>query len=59
MELGDNEILKTNPTTYKIKDESGDIIAGSFYDNVLQRTSQKNGVYFVEKVLKKCLMHNH
>ena len=46
------EVLNTNPTTYKIKDESNEIIKGSFYTEELQKTSQKEQVYLVEKILQ-------
>jgi hypothetical protein len=44
------EILKTRPTTYKIKDESNEIIKGSFYPEELQKT-KTDGIYLVEKLL--------
>ena len=45
------EVLKTRPTTYKIKDESGEIIKGSFYQEELQKTKTDN-IYLVEKLLQ-------
>ena len=36
----------------KIKDESNEIIKGSFYTEELQKTSQKEQVYLVEKILQ-------
>lgn len=47
-----SEVLDTKPTTYKIKDELNEVIKGSFYDNELQKTKQKENVYLVEKILK-------
>ena len=46
------EVLNTNPITYKIKDERGDIIKGSFYEEEVQKTNQKENIYLVEDVLK-------
>ena len=45
------EVLKTRPTTYKLIDESGEIIKGSFYPEELQKT-KTDGVYLVEKLLE-------
>ena len=47
-----SEVQKTKPTTYKIKDERGEEIVGSFYDAELQKSNQSEGVYLVEKILK-------
>lgn len=33
-----NQILQTNPTTYKIKDSNNEIIDGSFYNLELQKS---------------------
>lgn len=35
------EIRKTKPTTYKVKDQKGEVLEGSFYDAELQKTSLK------------------
>ena len=45
------EAKDTNPFTYILKDTQGEIIAGSFYTEELQHTSQE--VYRIEKVLRK------
>ena len=45
------KINNTNPVTYKLKDYNGEIIEGSFYEQELQKTKQKE-VYLIEKVLK-------
>jgi len=44
-------VQKTNPVTYKIKDSLGELIQGSFYNEELQKTNQE--VYRVEKVIRK------
>ena len=46
-----DDVLKTTPVTYKIKDSLNEIITGSFYEQELQKTNQE--VYRVEKVLRK------
>ena len=46
-----DEVLKTTPVTYRIKDSLNKIITGSFYEQELQKTNQE--VYRVEKVLRK------
>jgi len=45
------EVKYTNPYTYILKDTKGEIIAGSFYTEELQKTDQE--VYRIEKVLRK------
>ena len=45
------EIKNTSPTTYRLKDFSGTILDGSFYNEELQKTSQR--VYRIEKVIRK------
>jgi hypothetical protein len=47
-----SEVLKTKPTTYKVKDERNNELLGSFYDNELQLTKQPKDVYPVEKIIK-------
>ena len=44
-------VQNTNPITYLIKDLNGDKIDGSFYEEELQKTSQK--VFRIEKILRK------
>jgi hypothetical protein len=46
-----DDVRKTNPITYKIKDTLGEVIEGSFYSEELQKTNQE--VYRVEKVIRK------
>lgn len=46
-----NEVLYTNPTTYKIVDSAGEEIQGSFYEQELQTTSQE--IYRIERVIRK------
>jgi hypothetical protein len=47
-----SKVKLTDPITYKIKDEHGEVLEGSFYEQELQK-SQAKDVYVVEKVLKK------
>jgi hypothetical protein len=47
-----DKVLDTIPPTYIIRDEKNEIIKGSFYENELQKTKQKDDVYLVEKILK-------
>ena len=44
-------IKYTNPITYKIKDELGEEIMGSFYESELQKAVQD--VYRIEKVIRR------
>ena len=44
------EIKKTIPPTYKIKDQKGEVIGGTFYEPELQKTKQE--LHRVEKVLR-------
>src|SRR6266516_6069229 len=46
-----DEVQKTIPVTYKLKDLLGEEIEGSFYEEELQKSQQK--VYRVEKVIRK------
>src|SRR5207244_10633283 len=46
-----DEVLKSTPVTYRIKDLLNEVITGSFYEQELQKTNQE--VYRVEKVLRK------
>ena len=45
-------IQYTVPPTYKIKDDNGEEIQGTFYEQELQKTSQE--VFRIEKVIKTC-----
>ncbi len=45
-------IKTVNPPTYTIEDLKGEEIKGSFYENELQKTTQKENVYLIEKVIK-------
>lgn len=45
-----SQIQYTDPPTYKIKDSSGEIIQGSFYEQELQKTAQE--IYKIETVIK-------
>jgi len=42
--------LYTNPTIYKITDSGGEEIEGFFYEQELQKTSQK--MYRIERMIK-------
>ena len=46
-----NSVKDTTPVTYTLKDLRGDVVAGTFYEQELQKTKQQ--VYRVEKVLRK------
>ena len=46
-----DEVLRTDPPTYKIRDYNDDRIQGSFYEPELQKTSQD--IYRIEKVIRK------
>ncbi len=45
------EVLPTQPPTYKISDQRGEVIQGSFYEQELQKTDQST--FRIEKVLRK------
>ena len=46
------EVKKTKPITYILKDESGNIIKGGFYEQELLKTKFKD-MYLIEKVIKR------
>ena len=46
-----DEVLLTVPSTYKLTDEAGDQISGTFYKQELQRVNVDNKTYRVEKIL--------
>ena len=46
-----DEVLRTDPPTYKITDYNDERIQGSFYEPELQKTSQD--IYRIEKVIRK------
>ena len=51
------EIIESNPINYKLKDEeTNEIIKGSWYEQELQLTKQKEGVYFIHEILKTKLV---
>ena len=45
------EVKKTIPITYIVKDTNGEVIAGSFYTEELQKSSQE--VFRIEKIIRK------
>lgn len=47
-----NQVKLTNPITYTLKDQSGHLIKGGFYEYELQKVKYPD-VYLVEKVLKR------
>ena len=46
------QILDTKPTTFIIEDENGITIKGSFYSEQIKKTSQKDGVYLIQEIIK-------
>ena len=46
-----SKIQYTDPPTYKIKDYYNEEIAGTFYEQELQKTNQQ--VYRIEKIIRK------
>ena len=38
---------------YKLKDDAGEILDGTFYEAKLQKVIKEDGVYRVEKVLRE------
>ena len=46
-----DEIKNTVPWTYVINDSNGEEITGTFYENELQKTNQKE--FRIEKVIKQ------
>ena len=46
-----DEILNTNPLTYKLVDLLGEKITGSFYESELQKTNQN--IFRIEKVIRR------
>lgn len=47
-------VLKTSPTTYRLKDERGEVITGSFYEQELQKVGVRSDrLYKIDKVLKR------
>jgi hypothetical protein len=51
------KVLNTNPVTYHIKDMSGEVIEGSFYNEELQKTQLKDTL-LIEEVLKERKVKN-
>ena len=47
-------VLRTTPTTYTIKDDSGEVLEGSFYEQELQKVGEKT-YYDIESVLDQRL----
>lgn len=48
-----NKIQKTEPITYSIKDYKNEGLKGSFYGRELVKVNKREGVYPVEKIVKK------
>ena len=47
-----NKILDTVPVTYNIRDDHGDVLEGSFYEQEIQKVKDDN-VFRIERILKK------
>jgi hypothetical protein len=45
-------VIPGDPVTYELKDASGELVKGKFYEPELQKTEQED-VYLVEKVIKE------
>lgn len=48
-----DEVLQTNPITYKIKDLADEEITGSFYEQDLVKFDKKDDVYKIEKIIRR------
>ena len=51
-----HEVKQTSPVTYILKDTSGEVLEGGFYEKELQKTKQE--IYRIEKVLRKKIINN-
>ena len=47
-----SKILHTNPVTYQLKDELGNIIQGCFYEEEIKKTNFPN-TFLIERIIKK------
>ena len=47
-----SKVLQTNPVTYQLKDESGSIILGGFYEQEIKLTDFPN-TFLIERIVKK------
>ena len=47
-----DKILPTNPVTYKLKDENGEEILGSVYDNEILKTKLTEPIHLIDEVLQ-------
>ena len=52
-----SKINNSSPITYKIKDYENNIIEGSFYENELQKTKQKEDTYLIESIIDEKTMN--
>ena len=48
------EVIRTTPTTYTIKDDNGEVLKGTFYEQELQKVGEKD-TYDIEAVLDQRL----
>ena len=48
-----NQVFKTDPITYEIKDLSDEIIKGKFYDEEIVLFDKRDSTFKVEKILKR------
>ena len=46
------KVVKTKPYTYHLQDFKGELIAGGFYEEELQKTKYPD-IYLIEKVIKR------
>jgi hypothetical protein len=46
------EVLNKDPIVYRIKDDDGEVLQGTFYSNELLKSEQKDDIKLVEDVLK-------
>jgi len=44
---------KTNPVTYHIKDDAGEVLEGGFYEPEVQKVIKTDDVYEIEEVIKR------
>ena len=45
--------IETSPPVYLVKDDHGEILEGTFYDEELQKVIKTDDVYKIETILKK------
>ena len=45
--------------TYKLKDHSGELLDGSFYEEEIQKVIKKDNIYRIERILKRRRKNNN